>query len=52
MTNLPGYDHWKTTDPRDREPYFGKCPVCKSRHWEHERCDEAEYDDQDNTGDE
>lgn len=50
--NLPGYDQWKTTDPRDREPYFGKCPVCKSRHWEHESCDEAEYDDQDNTGDE
>jgi hypothetical protein len=36
------YDHWKTTDPSDREPHFGKCPVCKARHWEHENCDEAE----------
>ena len=45
-------DEWKTTDPRDSESHFGRCPWCKARHWEHERCGEAEYDDQDNTGDE
>ena len=47
------YDEWKTTDPRDSEPHFlKKCPWCKGQHWEHEKCSEAEYNDQDNTGDE
>jgi hypothetical protein len=36
------YDDWKTTDPRDRERAFVRCPLCKSRHWEDEDCGEAE----------
>ena len=41
---LPRYDEWKTTDPRDCEPTFTKCPICKARHYTHERCDETEIE--------
>jgi hypothetical protein len=42
---MPGYDHWKTTDPADAEPHLINCPWCKARHYEHERCDETEEEE-------
>lgn len=42
------YDVWKSTNPYDAEPHWMKrCPWCQAAHYEHERCEEPEMDDED-----
>ena len=60
MFSLPGYDAWKTTDPRDNERDVGDCDECEGECLKcvecgtvgcHERCLPPEPDPDDDRAD-